>query len=589
MKMTNWTPKVLVTLISSLMCGSALADATITDAAGLAGAVKNALPGSTQPGFLSKFLQDQKNPQMTPRTLPPLKPAHEAAASLGPQADKIKFKLTQVILEDNHAYSDRQLSALFKDKINTEITIAELQNIVQNITNYYRNNGYILSRAILPPQHVHAGIVHIQVIEGYIDNVSVIGLPRGAHKIIRAYGEQLVKSRPLQIKVMEHYLRLANEIPGVQVKAVLEPSATNVGASKLNLSSDTQTVTGYLSYDNYGTRYIGPRQWTGNLAFNSIFLSGDSTRLIYATTTRPKELKFYDISYQFPLGRRGMNLAIGKNNSKTQPGLNLKLIGIHGNSTTYYATYQYPILRSRERNLTLDAGLNYLDSEVNSITNAFNVNLYTDHIRSAKVGGNYDFSDRFSGSNLFGLHIEQGFNVLGASNNPNSVTTSRFGATGVFTKFVAQGAHLQPLFGRVSAFVLVNGQYSCDPLLASEQYGFGGSQLGRGYDPAEIIGDRGAAGSLELRYDMAPGWFMLQTVQAYAYYDAGVIWNIKDVVSVQRKVSATSAGIGARFTVASHLSGNLMFTQPLTKPVSAEEVVGKGRLPRMFFSLIATL
>jgi len=53
------------------------------------------------------------------------------------------------------------------------ITVAELQQIVQDITNYYRNNGYILSRAVLPPQHVANGVVYVQVIEGYIDHVKV--------------------------------------------------------------------------------------------------------------------------------------------------------------------------------------------------------------------------------------------------------------------------------------------------------------------------------------------------------------------------------------------------------------------------------
>jgi len=101
--------------------------------------------------------------------------------------------------------------------LNTMITVAELQQIVQDITNYYRNNGYILSRAVLPPQHVANGVVYVQVIEGYIDHVKVVGVPEGARPLVQAYGNRISQMRPLQLKKMEEYLLLANEIPGVQV------------------------------------------------------------------------------------------------------------------------------------------------------------------------------------------------------------------------------------------------------------------------------------------------------------------------------------------------------------------------------------
>ena len=261
------------------------------------------------------------------------------------------------------------------------------------------------------------------------------------------------------------------------------------------------------------------------------------------------------------------------------------MIDINGNSTTYYGAFEYPWIRSRTKNLTLDGGFDYLDSQVTSFT----FPLYTDHIRSVKLGANYDFSDRFRGANLLGLHFEQGLNILGASNNPNSLTTSRFGADGIFTKMIVQAVRLQPLPGRFSFFMIMNGQYPLEALLASEQFGFGGSQLGRGYDPAEIIGDKGLSGSAELRMDVVPEWFLLRSMQFYMFYDAGVIWNIKEVVGIKQKQSATSTGLGIRFVVTNHLTGNVMIAQPLTKEIAAEELVGRGRCPRGFFSLVASL
>lgn len=544
------------------------------------------LPGSVEPGRVTtNYLPSQNQPTMRP--LQQVTAPQEKPAGLGPEAEKIKFKLTKIILQGNHVYSTAQLLPIYKDKLNTTISIAELQNIVQNLTNFYRNTGYILSRAIIPPQHVTHGAIQIRIIEGYIDKVNIIGKARGAHSILLAYGQKIARSHPTQISIMERYLRLANELPGVRVKAILEPSKTEIGASDLNLAVQEQTVNASLSYDNYGTLYIGPLQITATTSVNSIFRSGDSTHLTYLAATHGKELHYFDLNYQTPLGSNGLQGIIGGNQSLTTPGLTLRPLQTQGIANTYYASMQYPLVRSRSYDLTLDGGFTYLDSKSTLFNRSFL--LYNDHIRPIRFGGTANFSDRFNGLNSALLHIEKGFNMLGASNNPNSLTTSRFGADGIYTKINGQIARIQPFFSRFSFYTLAQLQYSFNPLLSSQQFGFGGSQVGRGYDPAEILGDRGAAGTLELRMDTAPQWFILQTMQFYAYYDAGVIWNIKNIIGVKQKQSATSTGFGVRFALSKLLSGNLMYTQVLTKSIASETIIGQGRTPKIYFNLVASV
>ncbi|MDX1901650.1 MAG: ShlB/FhaC/HecB family hemolysin secretion/activation protein [Gammaproteobacteria bacterium] len=542
---------------------------------------QNQLPASTMPGVLNKILT-QKPPQLMRKSPTPNVPEQESS-TLGPEAQKIKFKLTKLILEGNTAYTSAEIAKIYQDKIGKEISIAELQDIIQNITNYYRNNGYILSRAILPPQKVQNGVVKVQIIEGYISGINVVGNPRGAKRMLAAYGKQVTYSRPLDISVLEKYLRLANEVPGAEVKGVLEPSKTNVGASDLNMVDNQSLINGSLSYNNYGTRYIGPQQLTASIAANSIFRSGDVTRLSYSTIPgRPKEMKFYDVSYGTYLGSHGLNWILGKNLSETLTGYTLQPLKVVGNAVTYYTRLTYPLIRKRDSSLTLDAGFDYLDSSVYSLGSL----LYFDHIRSFYAGGNYNFADRYYGSNSIDIQAEHGIPGLGATTNTHSLTTSRLGGTANFTKATLQLARLQAIHGRFSAYFQFSGQYSFNALLASEQYSYGGSQLGRGYDPAEIIGDRGMGGSIELRADFAPGKYLLQAFEPYAFYDQGVIWNIRKYASVIRKQSAASAGFGIRMTFNKYLSANLFIAQPITKQVAALELLGRGRLPRGFFSLV---
>lgn len=521
----------------------------------------------------------------TPQALQPIAQKQEKQENpLGAEAAKIKFKLTKITIEGNHVYSDAKLEELYKEKLNKLITVAELQDIVQSITNYYRNNGYILSRAIIPPQHVKGGAVKIRVLEGYIDQVAVVGKPKGAKELVQAYGDRISKQRPLQVKNMERYLFLANEIPGVTAKAILEPSKTQTAASDLNLSTETKTLSGYFSYDNYGTRYIGPQQFTGNIQANSIFRSGDTTRFTYVTTARGNELKYKDINHDTPLGSSGLRFVGDYNQAMTVPLFTLQPLQIEGNAINWSGTLRYPAIRSRSQNLTLEAAFNYLNSRTTQLNGLFL--LYDDRVRSLRAGATYDFADRFRGSNLINANIIKGIPVLGATTNDQSFTTSRFGATSEYTRITLQMTRLQQLFWKLSLFGLVKGQYVFQPLLASEQFGYGGSQLGRGYDPAEIIGDRGAAGSVELRLDVVPQFYLIQAAEFYVFYDAGVVWNLRNVQGTPTKMDATSTGIGVRFYINRVVSGNFMFTQPLSKKVAALEQIGNGSLPRTFFSLV---
>ena len=549
------------------------------------------LPSTVMPERSSDNLATA--PRANPKSLPPLPTAANQAPqnTLGASATKIKFKLNKVVLQGNTVYSEAQLHALYQNKLDKIITVAELQEIVQSITNYYRNNGYILTRAVLPPQHVAGGIVYIQIIEGYVDHVNVIGVPKGAKPLLQQYGDKIAAQRPLQIKRMEHYLLLVNQVPGVQVKAVLEASKTNKGASDLNLVAETKTMSGYVSYDTYGTRYIGPNEITAGVEFDSIFRSGDSTQLNITRTTRPQELKFVEGLYSMALGSEGARLIFSANQALTRPGYILRPLKIDGDAFTVYTMLQYPLIRTRTQNLTLDASANYIDSRV--LTLDPGLPLYTDHLRTLRFGANYDLSDSWYGANSASAHIEQGLVILGATPISQGTTgfTSRYGASGHFTKMELQLSRLQQ-FGtsRYSAYFLMKGQYSLEPLLASEQFGFGGAQagLGRGYDSAEIIGDRGLAGSVELRMNLNPGKALLQAAQLYVFYDAGVIWNTKNVVDQLRKQSATSTGVGSRFYFTKNLSGNLLWAQPLTRQVDALSIIGDGRQPRVFFSLTAS-
>lgn len=545
------------------------------------------IPGSVFPEQVSRAIKSEQ-PGQSVSGLPPVltSPKHVPSA-LGEQAKKIKFQLNGIILVGNHVYSEEELKKLYVNKLHKVISVAELFEIVQSITNYYRNNGYIISRAILPPQHVKGGVVKIQVIEGYIGKVDVSGTPHNAKDIVLAYGNKIKECPPLNINRMEKHLLIANELPGTEVKAVLAPSKTQVGAADLTLVTQTRLVNGYVSYDDYGTRYIGPQQMTANFGVYSWIASGDFSQVTVTKTPKGGELTYIDVNHFMPITDTGIGWLVGSTRTQTHPLFVLTSSEIDGLNLNYYTTITYPWIRRRADSLTFRTGFNYLDSWVTSL----NFPLYTDHIRSLDLGVTYSVTDKYYGANNISVDFRQGLPIMGYTSdyNPQTAMTSRPGGRGDYTKLAGTISRLQAIKGPFSLLAVAQGQWAANPLLASEQFTFGGSQLGRGYDVAELIGDEGMAGSLELRYDLDVEKYYLRDLQIYTFYDAGLIWNFKFIGGVPRKLSGTSTGVGVRFYFMKHLSGNFMWTQTLTKQVAAEELIGDGSRPRVFFSIVGNL
>jgi hemolysin activation/secretion protein len=103
------------------------------------------LPGSVLPDQVAKSLTAQQPVAATPSPQQNLQPAAPQQSAASEQAKKIKFTLKAIKLKGNHVYTTETLSHFYKKLIHKEIPVSDLFDVVQNITNFYRNNGYILS------------------------------------------------------------------------------------------------------------------------------------------------------------------------------------------------------------------------------------------------------------------------------------------------------------------------------------------------------------------------------------------------------------------------------------------------------------
>ena len=505
----------------------------------------------------------------------PIKP--KSMAPIFPEDLKeVKFVLKQLFIQGKSIYDKRALKPLYTSYLKKELTLKNIYEIAQKITNKYRNDGYILSKAIVPPQKINDGVVHLRIIEGYIDKIKIQGPVRGPRKLINKYKKNILKSRPLRAHDLERYLLLIDDLPGVTAKSILTPSEDKPSATTMTLILADKAFVGYIGADNRGSKFNGPYQFLGGVTVNSLLGENSRAGLQGVLTSQTEELLFLNAFYDLPINQEGTRLFFSSSVSESEPGSTLKQFDINGDSTSITLRLTHPFLRSRGKNLTGHLGF----SGRNSTTKILGSLDSEDRLRVMNMGVSYDYADEYKGVNLIRLNLSKGLNIFDATESGSS-NLSRSQGKSNFTKLTGNLMRIQNLSPSWNLLGAASWQYSFDKLLASEEFGVGGSQYGRAYDSSEITGDHGIAFKVELQKAFRPAWDYLSDFQLYSFLDYGSVWNKVQTSTGAKRQDLTSIGLGMRFNITDSISGYLEMNQPISDNVAAEG----NKDPRLFFSL----
>jgi hemolysin activation/secretion protein len=519
------------------------------------------LPGTVLPGQIERQFQQVPMPQAEQQggiTVP------EPRQGQPGNAAEIRFFLQKILIESATVYTEADLLPYYQELQGREIALSDIYQVAARLTAKYRNDGYILSRVVVPAQSVDGGVVRLRAVEAYVAQVRIEGDRRDVRKLVESYTGLILEAKPLTASVLERSMLLINDLPGVFASATVQASETEVGAADLIIHFSQRTVLGGLTLDNRGGRALGPGRISADVSFNSLLGMQDFTSLRYVTSTNG-ELDFISLAHEEMIGAGGGKLGISYSHVESTPEeMAFIPLNLETKSDSGAITYSYPVIRSRAQNLRLRGSLTYHDGE----TEIFGVLDTRDRIRALRVGASYDLADSWHGVNVFDLEVSHGLKGLGASSNDDPFL-SRINGNVDFSKLALYGARLQALAPKWSLLAAISAQYAFDDLLASELFGFGGEQFGRGYDPSELVGDHGAALKLEVRYsDMLPG--NLGGYTGYAFYDVGKVYQ-RTPGGLESSESAASAGLGLRLGLGSHATGFIEVAKPLTREVAAEE------------------
>ena len=542
------------------LCVFALATTALTPA--IAWAQSSAPPSGATPGTTAAELNPdarvaRKAPSRAAGTFAPEPP--------GPcplETSDVQVTLNSVTFRGATAVAEAELRGAYAEYLGKPQPVSVICRIRDRAARIVFDQG-VLARIEIPEQRIAGGALVLEVIEAHVVNVRVRGDVGPAQAAVERYAEKLRGMTPFDMAKAQRYLLLASDVPGLRVRAAIRPSTSGErGAVDIDLNVTRDGPTAIASVQNSGSKSTG--RWgglvRGEMAGYTAY--GESTSLTAFHTLDSNEQWLVQLAETARFGSEGLTTGGSITYGESRPGGALKPLDLKSRSIVGNLEAAYPFLRSRNQNLNLAGGLDIVDQKTTSGLAGL---LSRDKLRVAYAHADGDYRTEFAQRPTLlsgGVTLRKGLSILGGSDAGDAFITRAQAKPDAWTLRAQGGADIA-LSDRLSASVRAQAQYSDDILLPYEQMALGGLTVGRGYDPAALLGDKGISGAFEVRY----GALQLHPkvlASPYGFIDAGYVVNNKTSVTfLEKDRSLTSIGAGVTFRLFNRANLEVTYAHPL--------------------------
>lgn len=489
------------------------------------------------------------------------------------------FMLKGVAFDGATGVPDSELQAAVADKIGTNVSFADLEQLAKRVVAIYQQHGFGLVQAFVPVQEVVDGQVRITVSEGVLGAVSIDvteGTPVQRERIARTLAI-LEPGKPLNGRQYERAMLLLSDLPGIKPQSAIATGAVT-GTTDLTVKvSKRDRMQFGLELDDYGTRDSGRHRITGSMRWASPFGRGDNLDL-RVMVAQGAHTAFGRISYETPVGYRGLRIGGGLARVQYELGGPFAPLKPTGTGTVTDLSFSYPIIRQRATNLFVRGTLDNKD-----LTDRFEaVGFETrKRIRGIGLGFSLENRDKWLGggyTSANGLLYRGNLDIKDALSEAFDTPPFGYGTQGGFTKFTMQLARLQYLAPKVSLFVGTGLQRASKNLDAYEKLSLGGPKAVRAYATGEVLADDGWLGTLELRYAASP------EATLFGFFDAahGDFFHDPRPFDVVTSRSLRGYGLGLNWSKPGKVTVGLTLAWRDTGPGLTD---GGDRNPRLFWSI----
>lgn len=534
------------------------------------------------PALLPDIRLERRQPERLPRPgsdvlIPPPAPAP-------PTGGAVRFVLQGVVVEAATIYPEDKLQEQFRPLFGKLVALADIWRVAREIERIYRDDGWFLTRVIVPAQTISNGRVHLRVVEGFVEEVRIEGKVGDVSTLIEETLRPVLQQRPLALPTLERALLLINDIPGITASGLLRPAAQQLGAAELVVVAERKEFDASVVVDNFGDDFTGRWQLASSLASNAWTRFGERVGVIGFITdpTADRNQWVGQVASSWRFGGDGLALDTVYSYGRSTPGGDVRDFDFDSRTTLIGAGFVYPFWRGRLFSLLGRVGVESIVTRTEGDEDFFADGEFSrDKLRVLSVAGEIEVRDPLNGANSIAAGVRQGLPILDATKRSDE-NKSRADGTGQATVLRASITRTQALPLNLSLYTSLAGQYAFAQLLANEQFTLGGTRFGRGYDFDQLSGDDGIGGTAELRYSLSLNLPYLEAIQLFGFFEGGQVWNGGEVPDD----SLASTGAGIRIFPIGKVLLELQVAQPLTYD---SQRAGGNRDPQFLFRAVGRL
>ncbi len=461
-----------------------------------------------------------------------------------------RFSVNSFTFSGNTVFTESSLKRLLERFIDLQLNLYDLTRAADVVTNLYRDEGYIVARAVIPAQKVEKGVVHIEIVEGKVGKIIFEGNKRYSTDMLARRMTTLAPGMLITGPAMEHDLLLLNDLPGLSARATLEPGA-QFGTTDVKIRIVEKTFAGYVQPNNQGRREIGQWRADGGVSVNNALGFGD--QLSFQGVESESHLMHYGrLGYSLPLNALGTRLELGHASTRYRLGGDLAVLNVEGDARSSEVNLVHPLMRSRSQNVSLNLGYR------------------TTRLRQRALG--VEISDNSIG--LYNPGIR--YNQIGADASVSSLSVQFFTNLRTNTSGTRQDAqrlkteleatHLRGLTTNWDLYLRSQIVQSQETLADSEKFSLGGPGNIRGYRSSELRGDKGWLATVELRRQLS----VFNTLGVVAFfYDAGVV-KYQAPGLLDGSTTLMSAGANVTFFPLRNVPVKLEFAVPVRNTIAGD-------------------
>lgn len=463
-------------------------------------------------------------------TLPPIAP--ETAVAPAPTADAT---LERVVFTGNTVVATDELETLAAPYLGKPASAATLEELRQQVSQYYVDRGYINSGALLPPDAFVQGILTLPIVEGRLQEVRLRGLDGLREQYI---AQRLLRDEPLNISTLgERFQLLLADPLFARMNAQLLPAAER---GKAILNVDVERARPYqlsLQANNYQPVSVGSAAatlagWARNLSGY-----GDLLEASYQVPVANGEARRRAISWRMPVNAHGTQMSLGYDHGTSsvieQPARDLDI-------QSRLTNYDIGVAQTLFEGLTgkLSLGLNHVWRESRTYLLGNRFSLVPGEPGGISKARDWRFWQEYTarGENQV-LALRSTF-TFGRNNQDEDLAVLGQQIDSRYRIWLGQAQYARRLLDNGTQLILrFNVQRTNDRLLAMEGISVGGINTVRGYRENQLVRDQGAVANVEVDFPLiADGEKRLQ-LNVSPFYDYGRARN-------QGEPSATISSLG---------------------------------------------